>query len=69
MGNMIRPNDKARVHSLLKLKLDKDPGKNKMLRRLLALLSNDLESAISAWKALKTKMTTMALRIILARML
>jgi len=42
-GNMIRPNDKAKVHSLMKLKLDKDQGKNKMLRRLLALLSNDID--------------------------
>jgi hypothetical protein len=40
---MIRPSDKARVHSLLKLKLDNDPTKNKMLRRLLALLSNGLD--------------------------
>lgn len=41
-GNLIRPNDKAKVHSLMKLKLDKDQGKNKLLRRLIAALSNDL---------------------------
>lgn len=41
-GYMIKPTDKAKVHSLMKLKLDKDLGKNKLLRRLLAALSNDL---------------------------
>lgn len=40
-GNMIRPSDKAHVHSLMKLKLDKDQTKNKMLRRLLVILSNE----------------------------
>ncbi|KAH8659361.1 hypothetical protein BGZ60DRAFT_382721 [Tricladium varicosporioides] len=42
-GNLIRPNDKAKVHSLMKLKLDGNQGKSQMLRRLVALLSNDLD--------------------------
>lgn len=43
-GNQIRPNDTAKVHALMKLKLDERLKQSKQLKLLLAFLANNLQN-------------------------
>jgi molecular chaperone DnaK (HSP70) len=43
-GNQIRPNDKSKVHALMKLKLDERLKQSIQLKLLLAFLANNLQN-------------------------